>query len=133
VQAGVERQVGLLVVDAVGGVEVCVATQTSTPPTAFDISTTPLNCTTPPYGMSRPVSPSTMRTVHSNPPRDSDSLSWARGSAGYCVPSGPSHSGMGTSMSRGNETTVARVLSSLMWRSIVTSLRVAVPTSASAP
>jgi len=110
-----------------------LATHTSTPPTALDISTTPLNCTTPPYGMSSPVSPSTIRTVHSNPPRDSDSLSCARELAGYFVPSGPSHSGIGTSMSRGNEITVARLLSWLMWSSIVTSLRLAVPTSFAAP
>ncbi len=73
--------------------------------------------------MSTPVSSSIVSTLHCRPPYMYDELSiWAL-MAELLPPSSVGHDGMGTIMSRGNETTVTRRGESLMFSSIVTSLR----------
>ena len=98
-------------------------TQTSTPPIASDMSITPVHRIAAAKWISSPVSASIVSAVHASPPYVYEALSGCELIAEYSPPSPSGHAGIGTSMSRGNETTVMRRGSSLICTSIVTSLR----------
>ena len=99
------------------------ATQTSTPPIASDMLMTPVQRIAAAKSIFSPVSASTVLAVHASPPYQYETLIICDDIAEVWPPSGLSQAGIGTSMSRGNETTVTRRGLSVMCTSIVTSLR----------
>ena len=85
-----------------------VATQTGTPPTAFDIAITPSNSMTAANGMSSPVSFSIVTTGHAKP-RLRATFIFVSFDGDDTLPSSSVHSGTSTNKSRGKLTTVALV------------------------
>src|SRR5690606_34348661 len=109
-------------------------TQTFTPPTAFDIFTTPPKVIIAAYGTSNPVSASTVFTVQASPPYDRVTfMGCADIEAWFPLPSARGQDGIGTTMSLGKLTAVTCDWSWATCTRIVTSLSAEYPARTSLP